>query len=137
MASDGVRKSIGKIGEDIACRFLTRKGYKIVGRNYRRKWGEIDIIAEKNGTVRFIEVKAATVPDGGISREKFSREMHRQPEELVHETKLLKLARTAALYMEERNDGREYQIDAVAVVMDIATRTASCRLYEQAIEDNL
>jgi len=37
---------IGNLGEDIACRFLKKKGFKIVDRNYRKKWGEIDIIAQ-------------------------------------------------------------------------------------------
>lgn len=131
MLPDEVRKNVGRGGEDIACQFLVRKGYTILSRNYRRKWGEIDIIAEKDGTVRFVEVKAVS------SHGDFSREIVRQPEELVHRTKLKKLARTAALYMEEKKDVREYQIDAVAVVMDEATRTAHCKLYEQALEENL
>ncbi len=131
MLPDEIRKNVGRGGEDIACQFLMRKGYTILSRNYRRKWGEIDIIAEKDGTVRFVEVKTVS------SHGDFSREMVRQPEELVHRTKLKKLARTAALYMEEKKDVREYQIDAVAVVMNETTRTAHCRLYEQALEGNL
>lgn len=130
---DEIRKRVGRGGEDIACQFLVRKGYKILARNYRRKWGEIDIIGEKDGTVRFVEVKAVSLRGEGD----FSREMERQPEELVHSTKLRKLARTAALYMEEKKDAREYQIDAVAVVMNEATRTARCKLYEQVLEENL
>lgn len=133
MIPDEIRKDVGKGGEDIACQFLTRRGYKVIDRNYRRKWGEIDIIAEKGGTVRFIEVKA-------VSREKmpdFSREMYNRPEELVHPTKLRKVARTASLYMEEKNDKREYQIDVVGVIMIKTSRTARCRLFEQALEGNL
>ena len=45
---------VGKIGEDIACRYLKDKGYKIIERNFRRKWGEIDIICFKkynNGSI--------------------------------------------------------------------------------------
>ena len=131
--SDEIRKKVGRGGEDIACRFLAQRGFHVLERNYRRKWGEIDIIAEKGGIVRFVEVKAVSTrsPQG------FSREIGRRPEELVHRTKLKKLARTAALYMEEKKDKREYQIDAVAVVMNATTRTARCQLYEQALEDNL
>ena len=133
MIPDEIRKSVGRDGEDIACQFLMRKGYKILERNYRRKWGEIDIIAEKAGTVRFVEVKA-------VSRESLpncSREMDYRPEELVHRSKLRKVASTAALYMEEQRDSREFQIDVVGVIMNEATRTAQCRLFEQALEDNL
>jgi|SRR3989344_1743189 len=130
---DEIRKNVGKEGEEIAAQFLARRGYRVIEKNYRRKWGEIDIIALKDNTVRFVEVKA-------VSREKlpdFSREMDYRPEELVHKSKLRKVARTAALYMEERKDQREYQIDVVGVIMNEATRTARCRLFEQALEDNL
>ena len=54
------RKSVGHAGEDIGCQFLESKGFKVLERNYRRPWGEIDIVAEKDGIVRFIEVKATT-----------------------------------------------------------------------------
>lgn len=128
---DEIRKDVGRGGEEIACRFLSRKGFKVIGRNYRRKCGEIDIIAEKGNLVRFVEVKAVTIQGD------FSREMSRIPEELVHKTKLRKVARTAALYMDERKDRREYQIDVVGVIMNTSTRTARCRLFEQALEENL
>ncbi len=134
MIPDVIRKNVGKGGEDIACQFLARRGYKVIGRNYRRKWGEIDIIAIKDNIVRFVEVKAVSRE---ISKLDGSREMDYRPEELVHRSKLRKLARTATLYMEERKDGREYQIDVVGVIMDEAKRTARCRLFEQALEDNL
>ena len=39
---------IGEIGESVACIYLTNHGYRVIGRNYTRKWGEIDIIAEKD-----------------------------------------------------------------------------------------
>ena len=94
---DVVRKRTGKLGEQIACSFLSRNGYEIVEKNFRRKWGEIDIIALKANSVRFVEVKAAT-------QRKFSREMHHQPEEMVDARKLRKLARTRS---EERRVGKE------------------------------
>lgn len=117
------------MGEDIACKFLESKGFKVLDRNYRKPWGEIDIIAEKGGEIRFIEVKA-------ISREKLpdiSREMDYRPEELVDARKLEKVARTATLYMESMNDNREYQIDVVGVIMSQSTKTARCRLFEQVL----
>ncbi|MDP3764699.1 MAG: YraN family protein [bacterium] len=45
---------VGKAGEDIACKYLKNKGYKIIERNFRRKWGEIDIVCLKknnNGSI--------------------------------------------------------------------------------------
>ena len=128
------KKSVGKQGEDIACLFLERKGFSIIDRNYRKPWGEIDIIAEKDRTVRFIEVKA-------LSREMthaISREINEyMPEEQVTRRKLGKLARTAVLYMEKMKDTREFQIDVVSVLLDRKQRVAHCKLIEQALEDNL
>jgi len=133
MAKFSEKRQKGNIGEDIACQFLERRGFRIAGRNYLRKWGEIDIIAEKGNIVRFIEVKSVsrdTLPD-------ISREMDYRPEELVDLRKLRKLARTASLYMEEKKDDREYQIDVIGVIMSTTSRTARCRMIEQALEDNL
>ena len=134
MVNDPLRKEVGRIGEDIASQFLVQKGYTVIERNYRKPWGEIDIIAEKDGIVRFVEVKA-------VSRESIldngSREMDYRPEELVDSRKLRKLARTAALYMEVKKDSREFQIDVVGVIMNKETRKARCRLFEQALEGNL
>lgn len=122
----------GDQGEEIACRFLRGKGFIIVARNYLKPWGEIDIIALKDGVMRFIEVKAVTreICDG-------SHEIDYRPEEMVQVSKLKKLARTASLYMEEKKDAREYQIDVVGVIMDDYRKIARCRLFEQALEDNL
>lgn len=124
------RKLIGRLGEDIACQFLEQKGYKVLERNYLRKWGEIDIIAEKSGVVRFVEVKAVSrenIPD--ISRENTNY----RPEEQVHPAKLAKIARTAEVYMNEKGDDREYQIDVVGVFLDVKHRKARCRLFEQVL----
>lgn len=118
------------MGEDIACRFLERKGFKVIDRNYLKKWGEIDVIAEKAGTFRFIEVKSVSREIGG----EFSRENSGyNPEELVHPAKLKKLARTVEMYMNERGGERDYQIDVVTVFMDHERRVARCRLYEQVL----
>lgn len=50
-------KDIGKKGEKIAEKYLKNRGYKILERNYLKKGSEIDIIAEKNGEIHFVEVK--------------------------------------------------------------------------------
>ena len=52
------RQTLGKHGEDLACRELERRGYAIVARRYRTRGGEIDIIARDGRTLVFIEVKA-------------------------------------------------------------------------------
>ena len=51
------RLSLGKHGEDLACRELRRRGYAVLARRYRTRWGEIDIVARDGDTLVFIEVK--------------------------------------------------------------------------------
>ncbi len=51
------RSLFGKWGEDKAAEYLTKQGYAIIERNYRCRFGEIDIIAVKEGTLTFVEVK--------------------------------------------------------------------------------
>jgi putative endonuclease len=52
-----MKKDKGKIGEDLAVKFLSRKGYKILKRNYRYGHGEIDIIAMDKDVLIFVEVR--------------------------------------------------------------------------------
>jgi len=59
------RKRLGQSGEDLACRFLKKQGYKILGRNLRYKFGEIDILAEDGEDIVLVEVKTKTSSDFG------------------------------------------------------------------------
>jgi putative endonuclease len=52
------QQSLGKQGEDLACRELERLGYAVVARRYRTRFGEIDIVCERRGVIAFVEVKA-------------------------------------------------------------------------------
>ncbi len=51
------RQDLGKLGEDLACAELSRRGYKILARRFRTKYGEIDIVAREGSTVVVVEVK--------------------------------------------------------------------------------
>ena len=65
------KQETGDIGEKIAGRFLVSKGFEIVGWNYRKPWGEIDIIVRKKEKIHFIEVKTVNLwgPSFFVSRE--------------------------------------------------------------------
>jgi putative endonuclease len=64
MASDP-RQTLGISGEDLACAELVRRGYAIVERRYRTRFGEIDIIAKDEATIVFVEVKTRMTQDFG------------------------------------------------------------------------
>ena len=61
----------GEMGENIAVRFLMKQGYAILGRNYTKKWGELDIIAEKKRRVPLLG-------GGKIFFLKFLKTLHKQ-----------------------------------------------------------
>jgi putative endonuclease len=72
----GVSRSrviLGKIGEDLACDELQRRGYAIVARRYRRRGGELDIIARDGTTLVFVEVKLRDGHDFGDAAEAVTR----------------------------------------------------------------
>ena len=54
------KPALAQIGEDLACQYLITAGYRVVCRNYRCRWGEIDIIVEKDQHLIFVEVKTRT-----------------------------------------------------------------------------
>jgi putative endonuclease len=54
----GARQRAGIRGEELACAELVRRGYAILARRYRTRFGEIDIVSQRDGTVVFVEVKA-------------------------------------------------------------------------------
>ena len=63
------RQILGETGEDLAVRELTSRGYAILARRYRTRHGEIDIVAEHEGTIVFIEVRAKATAEFGRAAE--------------------------------------------------------------------
>ena len=103
------KQEVGKLGEDIACKYLIKKGYKIIKRNFKKPWGEIDIIARAPGkTLVFVEVKA--VSEGEI-----------KAEDQLTKAKLKKLKRAACLYAghypEKISDKVGWRIDLLAITL--------------------
>ena len=120
-------KRIGNIGEGIAVKFLENKGFFVLSRNYKRKFGEVDIIAQKGKVIHFAEVKSVrSAQAGDVTRENGGY----RPEELVHPGKLRKISMVANEYMANKPDNLDYQIDVVAVFIDEARRIGKCRFSE-------
>ena len=103
---------IGRIGEEIATKYLKKHGYEILERNFKSKrWGEIDIVALEDDTLVFVEVKARIGSKYG------------HPVEAVTPHKLQALKRTGQYYVMEHPDlPKALRIDVVAIVLDKKTR---------------
>ena len=80
-------KEVGDRGEEIACDFLTERGFRILERNFSAAEGEVDIVAEKDGEVHFIEVKTR------------SHESHGSPLEAVTARKQERIRKAARLWL--------------------------------------
>ena len=92
--SDGNKDSTRKVGakaEEVACWFLSERGYKIIKRNWQIRGGELDIVAEKNGILVFIEVKARFSHDFGL------------PVESITPNKIRFLKRSAQIYIHQNH----------------------------------
>jgi len=64
-----IAQSLGKRGEDAACEELVRRGYAILARRYRTRFGEIDIVARDGDAMVFVEVKARRTSRRGMAAE--------------------------------------------------------------------
>ena len=121
-------QKVGKLGEDLVARYYREKGFEIIEQNYTKKWGEIDIVAQKGDLLHFIEVKSiavSNVNDLGVYR----------PEENVHPKKLERFMRTVETYLLEKGIGDEkpWQVDVCAVLIDRGGKTAKIRVVENII----
>src|ERR1700752_3938445 len=103
------RVSLGKSGEDLACRELERRGYVIVARRYRVRGGELDVIARDGETMVFVEVKTR------VGR------MFGEAAEAVTPLKQLRMTRLAEEYlMRHRLGDCPCRFDVVAIECDVA-----------------
>jgi putative endonuclease len=124
------KRKRGDIGEEVACKYLEKKGYKVLERNYWKPWGEIDIVAEKPDFISFIEVKS-------VSRESLGSVTHEsiRPEENMHPAKVKRLHRAIQTYLLDHKvpESRNWQIDLACVYLDFSSKRARVELMENII----
>ncbi|MBI4034969.1 MAG: YraN family protein [Candidatus Chisholmbacteria bacterium] len=124
-----IRNTIGtgKIGESLAESFLRKKGYKILQRNWRTKWGELDLVVQDGDTVVFVEVKTKRGDWFGT------------PEEMVNRRKIEKVRRMAEVYL-ARADRKPEQarftarVDVVAIVLGRGDQVVRMEHYENVYD---
>ncbi|MFA7216509.1 MAG: YraN family protein [Candidatus Paceibacterota bacterium] len=109
------RQIVGVKGEDLACKFIKDKGFKVIERNYYKKWGEIDIIVKKGEVIHFIEVKTVSREIGYLNNKDEYR-----PEDNIHPWKLQRLSRIIQSYLLEKDvsDETDWQFDVITVYLD-------------------
>jgi putative endonuclease len=115
MSSD-LRHVLGTSGEQFAAEHLERLGYELLARNYRTRYGEIDLIAFDASTLVFCEVKTRRAGSG-------------TPWEALHPRKRARVRRMACAWLvaeQDRPRSRELRFDAIGVVIDAHGRL--CRL---------
>lgn len=99
-------KNIGKIGEEYTVKFLEKKEYNILERNYSKRYGEIDIIAENKNYIVFVEVK---------TRHKDSMT---SAADAVNRQKQIRIIKTASLYLAENETEKFCRFDVCEVYVN-------------------
>lgn len=109
------KSEVGKYGEDLACEYLVKQSFTIIDRNFRKPWGELDIIAiAPDKTLVFVEVK--TMKESGNPAI-----AGLNPEDNLTAAKLRKLQRTASQYVSFNedliNEKMGWRIDLIAITL--------------------
>ncbi len=104
--SGAATRALGRHGEDLAADWMMRKGYRIRERNVRTRLGEIDLVAEQEGTIVIIEVKTRRTSNAGL------------PLESITPAKASRLRRLAEAYMVDRGlaETHDLRIDCVGIL---------------------
>ena len=101
---------IGQYGEKVACRFLRRKGYKIVAKNHREAHKEIDIIAKNKDYITFVEVKTRSVDDDFYNA-------YGTPASAVNSAKRSNLITGARAYLRSNPSNKQPRMDVIEVYL--------------------
>ena len=115
------RQAFGELGERVAARWLVRRGWRIVQHRFRSGRRDIDLVAEREGVIAFVEVKARRSDGFG------------GPVEAVGWRKQRELSRSALAWIDRHGrEGETYRFDVVGVI--VAGRAARVRHVEHAFE---
>ncbi len=118
------RQGLGRTGERLAAEALMSKGYHILERNFRCRQGEIDLVAEDEQDLIFVEVKARRGVSFGM------------PEDALTVYKRRKLVEVASYYLDLHTcSDRSWRIDVVAVQFSNSGKLEEIRIYEHAVTD--
>jgi len=132
------KRKIGDLGENMACKFLMKRGFEIVERNYSKKWGEIDIIAQKGQKLHFIEVKSVSHIPVSLAGQAYETDNYK-PEDNLHPWKLERLSRVIQTYLLGYKGNRDvthetdWQFDVATVYLDLENKKAKVNYIEDIV----
>lgn len=120
---------IGQIGEEATAKHYKKQGYKIVAMNYRKTFGEIDVIAQKADMLVFVEVKSVScVTFDSVSRDTFN------PAENIHYKKQARLRKTIAAFLSENpKKSSSWRFDVAIVQVNTELRRSRMEIVEDVI----
>jgi putative endonuclease len=125
------RRHLGQVGEQLAADHLARRGYRILERNYRTRWGELDIVAFDGRTLVFCEVKTRQVRSRTLAQSPGSL----PPVEGVTRRKREQVRKMAGRWLSERRDhpyAALLRFDAIGIRLDAADGLVSLDHLEDA-----
>jgi len=118
------RRDLGDFGERVARAHLESKGYRILATNFRIREGEVDIVAERDGVVAFVEVKTRRGDAMGSALE------------AIDGRKAQRLLLAAEAFAQQHPDlPPDRRIDLIAIDLDAAGRVVSLQHIESAVEE--
>lgn len=123
---------IGASGEDIACKWITDRGHAVIERNYRKKYGEIDIVTRETDKIHFVEVKSVSYETKVDLEYAISHETWR-PEENVHHEKIRRFKNVIETWLLENKYKGEWQIDIITVRLIPREKFAQVNFLENII----
>lgn len=152
------KKKIGPLGEELVAKFLMKRGFTVIDRNFRKKWGELDVIAARKSILHFVEVKSVSrnifdfppsVPNipipnrvtyetsgkqapslsGRIRKDRY------RPEDNIHPMKVARLKRAIQSYLMSGRVSSEtkWQFDVAAVFIDRENKKIKIDFIEDII----
>lgn len=125
------KRKLGDFGESIALKFLMKRGFSLVERNYLRPWGEIDLIVKRGDEYHFVEVKSTVTYETGS---KMVNHETMRPEENIHPHKLERMNKAIQTYsVENRILDSQACIDAVIVRISSDHKTAKVTFFENIV----
>ena len=101
-----VHNKIGEVGEALARKYLEQQGYTILEQNYRTRYAEIDLVAQRDKTCVFVEVRTKIGEQFG------------SPEDTINKKKLWKMRKNAEVYVARVRQADLARIDAICVVLE-------------------